>query len=144
MRQPVTTLIVDDSADARRWLRQKLERLGCVVVGEAESAAGGLRRFDALHPRLITLDIVMPEIDGMAAIDLLRHIVRVDHEAAVLMVSVRPPADSHDYLKLGAIGYLEKPFVDFTEAARLLRACFPELAAVVRRRGLSARLAHKA
>jgi hypothetical protein len=51
-------------------------------------------------------------------------------------------------LKLGAIGYLEKPFIDFADAARLLRAYFPELgvkAAVVGKRGgLSARLAGKA
>jgi len=145
MGEPVTTLIVDDSPDSRAWLRQKLEGLGCVVVGEAESAAGGMERFEALHPRLITLDIVMPDIEGMAAIDLLRHIVREDHEAAVLMVSVRPPVDSHDYLRLGAIGYLEKPFVDFAEAARLLRAYFPELRAAEaeKKRGLSARLAHR-
>lgn len=145
MGKPVTTLIVDDSSDSRGWLRQKLEGLGCVVVAEAESAAGGLERFEALHPRLITLDIVMPEIEGMAAIDLLRHIVHQDHEAAVLMVSVRPSSDSHDYLRLGAIGYLEKPFVDFAETARLLRACFPELKTAQRtkRRGLTARLAHR-
>lgn len=127
---PVTTLIVDDSADERGWLRQKLEGLGCVVVGEAESAAGGLERFEALHPRLVTLDIVMPEIEGMTAMDLLRHIVRQDPEVAVLVVTVRPPADSHDYLRFGAIGYLEKPFVDFSEAAKLLQAYFPELAAI--------------
>jgi two-component system, chemotaxis family, chemotaxis protein CheY len=116
MGKAVTTLIVDDSADSRAWLRQRLEGLGCIVVGEAESAAEGLERFEALRPRLVTLDIVMPEIDGIAAIDLLQRITREDHEAGVLVVSVRPWTDAHDYLKLGAIGYLEKPFIDFAEA----------------------------
>ena len=55
--------------------------------------------------------------------------------------------EAHDYLKLGAIGYLEKPFVDFAEAARLLRGYFPQLgvkdAVVGKKRGLSARLAHR-
>lgn len=112
------------------------------MVGEAESAAEGLERFEALRPRLVTLDIVMPEIDGIAAIDLLQRITREDHEAGVLVVSVRPWTDAHDYLKLGAIGYLEKPFIDFAEAARLLRAYFPELGETQRaakKRGLSAR-----
>jgi hypothetical protein len=65
----------------------------------------------------------------------------------VLVVSVRPPIDSHDFLKLGAIGYLEKPFIDFAEAAKLLRGCFPELGvkeSAGKKHGLSARLAHKA
>jgi two-component system, chemotaxis family, chemotaxis protein CheY len=147
MGEAVTTLIVDDSADSRAWLRLRLEGLGCIVVGEAESAAEGLERFEALRPQLVTLDIVMSEIDGVAAIDLLRRITREDHEVAVLVVSVRPLAGSHDYLKLGAIGYLEKPFVDFAGAARLLRAYFPELGAKAadlgKKGGLSARLARK-
>ena len=84
MAEAVTTLIVDDSADSRDWLRHKLEGLGCLVVGEANSAAQGLERFAALHPRLVTLDLVMPEIDGVAALDLLRRITREDHEVAVL------------------------------------------------------------
>jgi two-component system chemotaxis response regulator CheY len=148
MEQAVTTLIVDDSGDSRQWLRHKLEGIGCVIVGEAESAAEGLARFEALRPRLVTLDIMMPEIDGMTALELLRRIGREDHEAAVLVVSVRPLADSHDFMKLGAIGYLEKPFIDFAEAAKLLRAYFPELGArdpvVQKGGGLFARLAHKA
>jgi two-component system, chemotaxis family, chemotaxis protein CheY len=148
MGDAVTTLIIDDSADSRKWLRQRLESVGCVVVGEAESPVGGLERFEALRPRLVTLDIVMPEIDGMTAIELLRRIKRRDHEVAVLVVSGRPTATAHDFLKLGAIGYLEKPFIAFADAARLLRAYFPELgikAAVVGKSGgLSARLAGKA
>jgi DNA-binding NarL/FixJ family response regulator len=121
--------------------------MGCVVVGEAESAAGGLQQFEILRPRLVTLDILMPEIDGMTAIDLLRRITREDKELAVLMVSVRPSADSHDFMKLGAIAYLEKPFINFAEAAKTLRAYFPELgvkhAVIGKRHGLSSRLASK-
>jgi two-component system chemotaxis response regulator CheY len=148
MMDAVTTLIIDDSADSRKWLRQRLESVGCVVVGEAESPVGGLERFEALRPRLVTLDIVMPEIDGMTAIELLRRIKREDPEIAVLVISGRPTATAHDFLKLGAIAYLEKPFIDFADAARLLRAYFPELgikgAVAGKRGGLSARLADKA
>ena len=129
MKKAVTTLIVDDSIDSRRWLRAKLENLGCEIVGEAESAAEGLQKFEALRPRLLTLDIMMPEVDGFTALDLLRRIVKEDDEVGVLMVSVRPLADSHEFMKLGAIGYLEKPFIDFADAATLLRSYFPELAA---------------
>lgn len=140
----VTTLIVDDSAVARDWLWRKLADLGCQVVGAAESAAEGLRRFEALRPRLVTLDIMMPEIDGMTALELLGWIRQEDADAAVLVVSARPLADSHVFLRRGAIGYLEKPFVDFAQTARLLRTWFPELKAEHQARdksgGLSARL----
>jgi two-component system chemotaxis response regulator CheY len=146
MEKSITTLIVDDSEQSRDWLRHKLAGLGCVVVGEAENAAEGLERFEALHPRLVTLDIMMPNIGGMTAIDLLRRISRENAEVAVIVVSVRPLADSHDFLKLGAIGYLEKPFIDFEAAAKLLKAYFPELeksAALRKRGGISSRLVHK-
>ncbi|HVC43195.1 MAG TPA: response regulator [Candidatus Binataceae bacterium] len=140
----ITTLIVDDSEETRAWLKLKLDTIGCEVVGEAENAAAGLRQFEALRPRLVILDIVMPDVEGVTAIDLFRHIIRLDSEVAVLVVSARPVADSHRFLKLGAIGYLEKPFIDFNKVAKLLTACFPEVDASRRangsKRGLSARL----
>ena len=145
MAKAITTLIVEDSADSRAWLRNRLESMGCEVVGEAESAAEGLKQFEALRPRLVTLDIVMPEVDGMTAMDLFQHISEKARDVGVLIISVRPLADSHPFLKLGAIGYLEKPFINFDETAKLLRAFFPELGAEERmagkRGGLSRRLA---
>lgn len=147
MAVAVTTLIVDDSADSRNWLKSKILAIGCQVVGEAECAAQGWQRFEALHPRLVTLDIMMPETDGMTAMDLLSRISREDSDAAVLVVSSRPVRDSHAFLKLGAIGYLAKPFVRFDEVAELLRACFPELddesAALRKKHGLSSRLGYR-
>lgn len=140
----VTTLIVDDSAVARDWLRRNLGNLGCLVVGEADSASEGLRQFRALRPRLVTLDIMMPEIDSMDSMALFRQIRQKDADAAVLVVSARPLADSHAFLKMGAVGYLEKPFVDFDKVAQLLRGYFPELEVegqeAGKRPGLSARL----
>jgi two-component system, chemotaxis family, chemotaxis protein CheY len=141
----VTTLIVDDSAETRAWLKVKLGTIGCQVVGEAENAAAGLRLFEALRPRLVILDIVMPDVDGVTAIDMFRRIIRLDSEVAVLVVSARPITDSHEFLKLGAIGYLEKPFIDFDQVATLLTACFPNLRVGDpdggKKGGLSARLA---
>ena len=143
----VNTLIVDDSSDTRAWLKVKLNGLGCTVVGEADNAAEGLRNFEALRPQLVTLDLVMPDIEGVTAMDLCRRISREDPDVAILVISARPTVDSHEYLKLGAIGYLEKPFVDFAQAAKLLRSYFPELkitgASPVKRHGLSARLTQR-
>ena len=143
----IRTLIVDDSADTRDWLRCKLESLGCEVVGEAETAAEGLKQFLGLRPKLITLDIMMPEIEATDAMALFARIRQEDSEAAVLIVSARPAGAAHAYFKLGAIGFVQKGFIDFHKVASLLKANFPELevagAASVKQRGLSSRLAKK-
>ncbi len=145
MGNTVRTLIVEDSADSRAWLKNRLESMGCEVVGEAENAAEGLKQFEALRPRLVTLDIMMPEVDGITAMDLFQHISQKASDVGVLIISVRPLADSHQFLKLGAIGYLEKPFIDFEETGKLLRAFFPELGVEEtvsgKKGGLSQRLA---
>lgn len=141
----VTTLIVDDSPDARAWLKIHLERIGCGVIGEAANAAEGLERFESLNPRLITLDILMPDVEGMTAMDLFKKVRDADTRTAVLVVSVRPMSTSKEFLSRGAIGYLEKPFVDFDEAEILLKAHFPELSAQRTRakRPLSSRLGQR-
>ena len=134
---------VSRALSERRWTR---DRTLLKAVGEATNAAEGLRLFEALRPQLVTLDLVMPDIDGMTAMDLFRRISQEDADTSVLIISVRPLGDSHDFLKMGAIGYLEKPFIDFEQAGKLLRDCFPELEPKVplrKRRGLSKRLAHK-
>jgi len=139
----IPTLLVDDSKAARDWLRRRLVEMGYMVVGEAENASDGLKQFLAVRPLLVTLDIMMPEIDGMDSMALFRRIRQEDAETAVLIVSARPLADSHAFLKMGAVGYLEKPFVDFEKVAQLLRWYFPELNKnrySERSRGLTSRL----
>jgi hypothetical protein len=68
-------------------------------------------------------------------------------DTSVLIVSVRPLGDSHDFLKMGAIGYLEKPFIDFEQAASysetVSRSLNLKYRLAKKKRGLSARLAHK-
>ena len=124
----ITALIVDDSVDARNWLRRKLEGMGIVIAAEVENATDGLKRFQTMSPQLVTLDIMMPEIDGMDAMALFQQIRQDAPDTAILVVSARPQSERRDFLKGGAIGYLEKPFVDFEAVARILRAYFPELA----------------
>jgi two-component system chemotaxis response regulator CheY len=58
-------LIIDDSSLARRMIRHHLTKSGCKVVGEAESAAQALRMFNQLQPDVITLDVMMPEVEGI-------------------------------------------------------------------------------
>ena len=68
----VSALIIDDSPFARKIIRHHLTKLGFKVVGEAETAAQGLKLFRELKPKLVTLDVMMPERDGIDSLAALR------------------------------------------------------------------------
>jgi DNA-binding NarL/FixJ family response regulator len=61
-----TVLIVDDHADFRRAARALLEADGFEVVGEAATGEGAIRAFEELRPRIVLLDVHLPDIDGLA------------------------------------------------------------------------------
>lgn len=109
------TLVIDDSSFARRVIRHHLTKSGCKVVGEAESAAQALRMFHELKPELITLDIMMPEVEGVDSMRALREMRATRPELAVIMVSAVPFDKIRDsYLKEGAFAYIVKPFSQFS------------------------------
>jgi CheY-like chemotaxis protein len=60
-------LVVDDDDAVRSMLSLVLEDAGCVVVGEASDGASGVRLAEQLRPDLITMDVDMPLLDGLAA-----------------------------------------------------------------------------
>jgi two-component system, chemotaxis family, chemotaxis protein CheY len=65
-------LIIDDSALMRKIIRYHLEQLGCTVTGEAENAKSGIRLFEQFHPDLVTLDVLMPAVEGLNAVSAFR------------------------------------------------------------------------
>ena len=108
-------LIIDDSAFTRRIIRHHLTKSGCTVIGEAENAAQGLRMFHELKPDLITLDVMMPEADGMDSLRALREMRAAQPELTVIMVSAVPFDKIRDnYLKEGAFAYIVKPFTQYS------------------------------
>ncbi len=128
---PVIALIVDDSPVARTIIRHHLSKLGCVVVGEAENASQGLRLFREKKPDIITLDLMMPEVDGINAISAF-HIMRSEGPKAIIIIaSVLPFEKTRDnFLREGAFDYIVKPFNRFSferVRQRLIRT-FPQLA----------------
>jgi CheY-like chemotaxis protein len=108
---PVRALIVDDQAVIRRNLRLRFARLGCEIE-EAENAIHGLELFRSFHPNLVTLDIVMPDIAGFTALDLLRKIRKEDSATGVVVVTSRVD-DREEFLREGAIEFISKPFESF-------------------------------
>jgi len=105
------TLIIDDSPMARRVIRHHLTKVGCRVVGEAENAAQGLKLFQTLKPDLITLDVMMPEVEGVDSLKALHEMLTVKPDLSAIIVSAIPYEKVRDgFLREGALAYIVKPF----------------------------------
>ena len=68
-----TVLIAEDSTHMRMILKDILIRDGYDVVGEAENGEEAVRMYNELHPDVVTLDIAMPEMDGIAALKAIKN-----------------------------------------------------------------------
>ena len=67
-----SVLIADDAAFMRMMLKNVLTEAGYEVVGEAENGAVAVSKYRELSPDLTTMDITMPEMDGLAALKEIR------------------------------------------------------------------------
>lgn len=86
-------MIVDDHAGFRAMARLMLEDAGFDVVGEAADGAGALASVGALRPRLVLLDVQLPDVDGFTVAE---DLARTAPESVVVLTSVRSAADYGD------------------------------------------------
>ena len=101
-------LIVDDALIMRKRIRAIAEEAGWQVAGEAQNGQEAVELFRQERPDLVTLDIVMPQMDGVAA---LRQMIQDDPQARVVMVSaVNQKAKLAECIQAGAIDFIVKPF----------------------------------
>jgi two-component system chemotaxis response regulator CheY len=101
-------LVVDDAAFMRKMVSDALTKGGHEVVGEAGNGNEAVARFQELRPELTTLDITMPEKDGLAA---LKEIIELDPGARVIMCSaLGQESKVLESIKLGARDFVVKPF----------------------------------
>ena len=109
-------LVVDDAAFMRMMIKDILVKNGFEVVGEATNGAEAVVRFRELEPDLVTMDITMPEMDGLTA---LREIKRTHPAARVIMCSAMgQQAMVLEAIQAGARDFVVKPF----QADRVLDA----------------------
>ena len=101
-------LVVDDAAFMRKLLTDALTNGGHEVVGEAGDGVEAVARWQELRPELTTLDITMPEKDGLAA---LAEIMAIDPSAKIIMCSaLGQEGKVLEAVKLGAKDFVVKPF----------------------------------
>ena len=100
-------LIVDDTKFMRKMLR-KILSVKYNIVDEGENGKEAIEKVKDLEPDLVTLDVVMPEMDGFEA---LSKIKEYDEEQKVIMcTSVDQHKKVQEAIKRGADGYIVKPF----------------------------------
>lgn len=100
-------LIVDDATIIRLMLKKMLAKYGVVVAGEAVDGEEAIRMYDALQPDFVTMDITMPNLDGISAT---RSIIRKHPKARIIMVSaLGQERKVKEAIGAGALDFIVKP-----------------------------------
>ncbi len=101
-------LIVDDAAFIRMQLKQLLIQNNYDVVGEAQNGIEALEKIQTLNPDIVTMDITMPEMDG---IECMAEINKLQCKPSVIMVSAMGQAEHVQRAVMnGAKGFIVKPY----------------------------------
>jgi two-component system chemotaxis response regulator CheY len=104
----VKILVVDDAAFMRMMIKDILVKNGYEVVGEATNGAEAVVRYKELQPDLVTMDITMPEMDGISAV---KAIKQLDPAARIIMCSAMgQQAMVLEAIQAGARDFIVKPF----------------------------------
>jgi len=100
-------LICDDSLMIRRQLKNMILELGNHEVIEAANGKIAIDLYKENEPNLVYMDIIMPELDGIGAVE---GIVEFDENAKVIMLSsVGTKENLSKALKVGAVDFIQKP-----------------------------------
>jgi two-component system chemotaxis response regulator CheY len=103
-------LIVDDSLIIRKKISKLLEKLGHEVVYDAKNGQEAIDAFNSKKPDLVTMDITMPDMDGITAVG---HIIKDNHDAKIIMVTSHGQEDMViKSIQAGAVGYMLKPITE--------------------------------
>lgn len=101
-------LIVDDSRTSRKILREILEEAGHTIVAEGVNGEDGYLKYKELKPDLVTLDITMPKLDGIEALQLIK---KFDEDVKVIMITAAGQKEKMiQAIKYGAAEFIAKPY----------------------------------
>ncbi len=103
----LSILVVDDASFMRTVIKGHLTDLGYNVCGEAEDGAKAVKLYGELKPDCVTMDITMPNMDGIEAVG---EIIKIDPNAKVIMCSAMGQKDMVvQAIQRGAKDFIVKP-----------------------------------
>lgn len=110
-------LYVEDEADIREVAKLALEALGGFSVEMCASGEEALEKALAFAPQFILLDVMMPGMDGPATLRYLRQSPQLASVPVAFMTAKVQPGEVAQYLEMGAVDVIPKPFDPMTLAA---------------------------
>lgn len=110
-------LVADDSLVVRNAIERAVAGGVVTAVVRAADGADAVALFELHRPELVTMDLTMPHLDGLGAIEA---IVAIDPAVAILVISaLNSHATALEAIRRGACGFLTKPFVEAEVAAAI-------------------------
>jgi len=117
----IRVLVVDDSKTMLAMMSAYLKNTSFELVATANSGPEAIQKYKELKPQLVLLDVVMPEVTGIATLE---QILDGDNDACVVMVSsLGTEATVQDCLKKGAKSFVQKPIQKDGMLATLKTVC---------------------
>ena len=103
-------MIVDDSFVIRTVITNAHNKEKYNLVTVANNGEDAVEKFKQYSPQIVTMDLTMPKMDGLACI---QELLKLDHNVQIVVVSaLKDEATGIKALKLGAAGFIVKPFTD--------------------------------
>ena len=112
-------LYVEDDLHVRTTAKLVLEVIGKYAVRECRSGEEALVAARDFHPDLILLDMMMPDLDGLATLTMLRAMPHLADTPAMFITGQTGPDDIARYMAAGAIGVIPKPLVPLRLAGQV-------------------------
>jgi two-component system chemotaxis response regulator CheY len=110
LSRPIRMMVVDDSNVIRRRIERCQRIDGVEIVGTASNGVEALAQFVELDPDVVTMDITMPQMDGIECVE---RMVNLKPGVLILVISaLADKATAVEAMEKGANGFLNKPFSD--------------------------------
>ncbi len=106
----IKLLLVDESPLLRRTLARDHDKTKFELVATARDGMEAILHFEEHRPQVVTMDITMPHLDGIACVE---HLVSIDPEVMILVISaLNDKSTGIEALEKGAMGFINKPFTE--------------------------------
>ena len=112
-------LHVEDDLDIQAIALLSLETLGGFMIVQASSGQEALEKAPAFSPDLLLLDVMMPTMDGPELLQELRKLPQFTQTPVIFMTAKAQPEEVQQFMELGAIDVITKPFDPLTLADQI-------------------------